>query len=178
MARGPNYRVPFRRRREGKTDFRARLKLLKSERPRAVVRFTNARVLVSLEGFDPQGDRVLATAGSQELVKVGFPASSLSSTPAAYLTGYLAGLRAAAAGQTEAVLDTGLLAPSRGGRLLGALKGLLDGGVSIPHRAESFPSKERLAGAHLKTPPPEGLEAYRDRVLKTLWVRAPPRRKG
>ncbi|EQD30588.1 50S ribosomal protein L18P, partial [mine drainage metagenome] len=37
MSTGPRYRVAFRRRREGKTDYRARLRLLKSDRPRAVV---------------------------------------------------------------------------------------------------------------------------------------------
>ena len=171
MAKGPNYRVPFRRRREGKTDYRTRLRLVKSETPRAVVRFTNRRVLVAVEEFDPEGDRVLASAESPELTEAGFPAASLTSTPAAYLTGYLAGLRLVAAGESEAVLDAGLLRPTRGGRLLGALQGLLDAGVEIPHGDAGMPSKERLSGAHLKTPLPEKLEAYRDRVQKSLSAR-------
>ncbi len=40
MAMDARHRVSFRRRREGKTDYRARLALIKSNLPRAVVRRT------------------------------------------------------------------------------------------------------------------------------------------
>ncbi len=168
MAHGPNYKVKFRRRREGKTDYRHRLRLLKSEKPRAVVRFSHRRVVVALEAFHPQGDRVLASAESRELTRVGFPAHSLQSTPAAYLTGYLAGLRGKATGHPEAVLDAGLLRPSKGGRLLGALKGLLDAGMEIPHGEPGFPGADRLGGRHLKSPLPESVETYRGRLQVVL----------
>ena len=81
MSTGPRYRVHFRRRREGKTDYRVRLRLLKSGTPRAVVRFSGRRVRVSIVQYDPVGDRVVAVAESAELARVGFPASSFSSTP-------------------------------------------------------------------------------------------------
>jgi large subunit ribosomal protein L18 len=165
MSEGPRYRVPFRRRREGKTDYRRRLRLLKSGRPRAVVRISRGRVLVSVTAFDPTGDRVLAAAESPELTRFGFPESSLRSTPASYLTGYLAGMRAKAAGAAEAVLDTGGRRPIRGGRLLGALKGLLDAGVDIPHSEEGFPPAERLSGRHLRSPLTEPIESYRDKLV-------------
>ncbi|HTT35525.1 MAG TPA: 50S ribosomal protein L18 [Thermoplasmata archaeon] len=164
MSRGPRYRVPFRRRREGKTDYRSRLGLLRGDRPRAVVRFTNRRVLVAVTTYDPVGDRVVAAADSRELVRVGFPARDLASTPAAYLTGYLAGLRAAAGGTTDAVLDVGIGRPTVGGRTLGALKGLLDAGVALPHGDAGFPSPDRLAGSHLKPPLPRPLETYRSEL--------------
>ena len=164
MSHGPRYRVPFRRRREGKTDYRQRLSLLRGGSPRAVVRFTNRRVVVALTEYDPTGDRVLAAADSGELGGVGFPERGLSSTPAAYLTGYLAGLRAKAAGRTDAILDAGLRRPAAGGRLLGALKGLLDAGVEIPHGGEGFPSADRLNGSHLTPPLPKPLEAYRSEL--------------
>ncbi len=161
MSEGPRYRVPFRRRREAKTDYRQRLGLLRGERPRAVIRFTNRRVLVAITGYDPTGDRVLAAADSQELSGVGFPERGLSSTPAAYLTGYLAGLRAKSAGTSEAILDAGLRRPAVGGRLLGALKGLLDAGVEIPHGEKGFPSADRIGGSHLTPPLPKPLETFR-----------------
>src|SRR5208282_1484935 len=82
MSTGPRFRVHFRRRREGRTDYRVRLKLLKSGRLRAVVRLSERRVRVSLVEYDPTGDRVLATADSVELGGVEFPAGSLASTPA------------------------------------------------------------------------------------------------
>ncbi|HYB78124.1 MAG TPA: 50S ribosomal protein L18, partial [Thermoplasmata archaeon] len=108
MSQGPRYRVHFRRRREGKTDYRVRLRLLRSGKPRAVVRFSGRRVRVSIVQYDPVGDRVVAAADSTELGRLGFPAASLSSTPAAYLTAYLAGLRSKSAGSETAVLDTGI----------------------------------------------------------------------
>jgi large subunit ribosomal protein L18 len=157
MPEGPRYKVPFRRRREGKTNYRYRLKLLKSRRPRAVVRITNRRVIVAIETFNPNGDVVKAVADSFELKKVGFPETSLTSTSAAYLTGYLAGLRSLAAGEDKAVLDGGLTHPTPGGRVMGALKGLLEAGIDIPHSEEGFPSRDRLEGKHLKSPLTENL---------------------
>ncbi|HTT73716.1 MAG TPA: 50S ribosomal protein L18 [Thermoplasmata archaeon] len=164
MSDGPRYRVPFRRRREGKTDYRVRLRLLKSGRARAVVRFTDRRVRVALVAYDPTGDRVVAAADSRELGGVEFPPGSLASTPAAYLTAYLAGLRARAAGTDHAVLDAGLRHPTEGGRLSAALKGLLDAGIEIPHGEGGFPTSDRLNGTHLAKPLPNPLEAYKTKV--------------
>ena len=161
MSTGPRYRVGFRRRREGKTDYRYRLKLLKNGAPRAVVRISSRRVRVAVTAFDPKGDRVVAAADSAELIGAGFPAKSLSSVPASYLTGYLAGVRAKRAGTSEAVLDAGLRHPIPGGRLLGALRGLLDAGLEIPHGEGGFPSADRLNGKHLPTPLSTPIEAFR-----------------
>jgi len=161
VSTGPRYRVHFRRRREGRTDYRVRLRLLSSGRSRAVVRCSGRRVRVALVDFDPGGDKVLASADSAELGRIAFPPTSLASTPAAYLTGYLAGLRAKSRGTDEAVLDAGLRRPTAGGRLAAALKGLLDAGMQIPHGGENFPSADRLAGAHLPKKLPEPLEAYK-----------------
>lgn len=169
MTETPRYRVPFRRRREGKTDYRIRLRLLRSDEPRAVVRMTNRRILVSVTAFDSRGDRVLASAESPELTAVGFPELNLRTTPAAYLTGYLAGIRAKAAGASSAVLDVGIRHPSPGGRLMGALKGLLDAGLKIPHGDKGLPSDDRLNGQHLPKPLPKPVEAY-----KSDLVQAPP----
>ncbi|MCI4334397.1 MAG: 50S ribosomal protein L18 [Thermoplasmata archaeon] len=164
MSDGPRYRVPFRRRRDGRTDYRRRLRLLLSDRPRAVVRMSNCRIRVSLTVFDPVGDRVVAQAESRELTEIGFPAGSLSTTPAAYLTGYLAGLRAKESGATDAILDAGLRHTTSGGRILGALKGLLDAGLTIPHGEIPFPSADRLNGKHLPKPLAEPLESYKGRL--------------
>ena len=161
MSTGPRYRVHFRRRREGRTDYRVRLRLLKSGTPRAVVRLSDRRVRVAIVAFDPVGDRVLAAADSGELGGISFPPASLASTPAAYLTAYLAGLRAKSAGTEEAVLDAGLRHPTVGGRISAALKGLLDAGIEIPHGEKGFPSTDRLNGTHLPKPLPQPLEAYK-----------------
>ena len=121
--------------------------------------------------YDPVGDRVVAAADSRELGRLEFPANSLASTPAAYLTAYLAGLRAKAAGTEDAVLDAGLRHPTEGGRLAAALKGLLDAGLRVPHGEGGFPSADRLNGTHLAKPLPNPLEAYK---LKLPSIVTPP----
>jgi len=146
---GPHYRVPFRRRREGRTDYRKRLQLLRSASPRVVVRKTNAGVIVQVCEYSDRGDRILATAVAHELRKHGWTGST-GNLPAAYLTGYLAGRRSAAKGITAAVLDLGRQHPTKGGRLFAVLKGLLDAGVAIPHDEAVLPTPDRVQGAHLK----------------------------
>ena len=148
MAGGPRYRVPFRRRREGKTDYRYRLRLLKSGLPRALYRRSNRYITVQVAAFDYSGDRVLAHATSKELAKYGWSRSA-SSTPAAYLTGYLAGKKALKNGVKEAVFDMGLSIPSKGCRAFASLKGLVDAGMDIAHGEENIPDDDRISGAHI-----------------------------
>ncbi|MCL4308829.1 MAG: 50S ribosomal protein L18 [Candidatus Thermoplasmatota archaeon] len=170
MSIGPRYRVPFRRRREGRTDYRVRLKLLKGGTTRAVVRFSHHRVEVALVDYAAEGDRVVAQATSSELARLGFPPTSGASTPAAYLTGYLAGLRAKSQGSSEAILDLGLRRPTPGGRALASLKGLLDAGIEIPHGETRFPEADRLNGTHLPQHLPEPIEIYKGK-LPTIVAR-------
>ncbi len=148
MGRANFKRHAFRRRHQGVTDYRTRLALLKSRLPRAVVRTTSGKVIVQLIAFADEGDRVLAGATSHDLRALGWKRSS-TNTPAAHLTGLLAGRRALAAGISRAVLDIGRTTPTRGGRVFAALKGLIDAGLEIPHSEDLYPSSERLAGAHI-----------------------------
>ncbi len=163
MATGPRYRVPFRRRREGRTDYRHRAALLKSGTHRAVVRKSNGHVRVQIVDYDEKGDRIVAMAVSTELVKLGWTASG-KSTPGAYLTGYLAGVRARKKGIEDAVLDIGLREPVRGGALFAATKGLVDAGVDVPHGEGMVPSEDRLTGKHMK----EGTDALFEQVRKKI----------
>ncbi|MFX0045403.1 MAG: 50S ribosomal protein L18 [Candidatus Hermodarchaeota archaeon] len=148
MKEGPTYRVKFRRRREGRTNYYRRRRLLQSGIPRLVVRKTNTRVIVQLTEAKVVGDSTVATAVSSELSKYGWNAGT-GNLPAAYLTGLLAGLRADARGLKNAVLDVGLHPPVRGSRLYAALKGALDAGMDIPHNPEVLPDDERLSGEHI-----------------------------
>ena len=148
MAHGPRFRVARRRRREGKTDFRTRINLLRSGRPRAVVRKSHRNIIVQLVEFDPSGDRVIATAEAFDLRKHGWKGST-SNTPAAYLTGYLAGKKALSAGVESAVLDIGLSTPTKGGRVFATLKGMVDAGLDIPYSEDVVPPEERIRGEHI-----------------------------
>jgi large subunit ribosomal protein L18 len=145
MTQGPAYRVPFRRRRTNKTDYRARLKLLSSSLPRAVVRRSLKQVTVQIIEYYPAGDKVVASAVTKDLVRFGW-SGSLSSTPAAYLVGMLAAKRALKKGVENVVLDIGLNTPSRGARVFAVLKGLADGGLAVPHDPEIVPSEDRIIG--------------------------------
>ena len=145
MAHGPRYSVPFRRRREGKTNFRTRAALLKSGKPRIVVRKTLSKIIVQVIEYSPKGDKIIASSTSIDLKKYGWSAST-KSTSAAYLTGLLAGKRAQKKGVSEGVLDIGLNYPSKGAKVFGALKGVLDSGIDIPHGEGMFPGDDRISG--------------------------------
>lgn len=149
MAKGPRYRVPFRRRREGKTDYRARKALILSKLPRAVTRGSLKHMNVQIIEAKVQGDQVVAHAHSQELTKLYGWKAGCGNVPAAYLTGLLCGLRAVAKGVKEAVLDIGLHLPSKGARVFAALKGLLDAGVELPHSEKKLPDQARIEGKHI-----------------------------
>jgi len=163
MATGPRYKVPFRRRREGRTDYRQRAALLRARLPRAVVRTTLRHTSVQLVQFDAQGDRILASAHSRELPDMGWT-SSTGNLPAAYLTGYLAGKRAVKKGMNQAVLDIGLREPVKGSAAFATLKGLLDAGMEIPHGEEILPGPDRLKGKHINADIEKMVEEVKNRM--------------
>jgi large subunit ribosomal protein L18 len=150
MARNARYRVKLRRRREGKTDYQARKALVVSGRPRLVARNSIKNLVAQVVIAKLHGDEVLAAAHSSELTKKFGWKASTGNVPAAYLTGLLCGLRAKKVGVTEAVLDIGLISPTKGSRLFAALSGVLDAGVGVPHSEEKL-VKERLNGVHIAT---------------------------
>ncbi len=149
MAKGPRYKVPRRRRREGKTNYKKRYRMIISRRPRLVVRRTNQYIWVQVVIPKPEGDVTIAAAHSRELVKRYGWLGGTKNTPAAYLTGLLAGLRALRSGVKEAVLDIGLHRPVRGARVFAALKGAVDAGLEIPYGEGILPDETRIRGEHI-----------------------------
>ncbi len=147
--RGSRYNLPFRRRREKKTDYKSRRALISSGLPRLVVRGTNKHMIVQLVEAKPTGDRILASANSVELAKNYGWKIHCGNVPSAYLTGLLAGMKAKGEGLSEAVLDIGLRKASKGGRTFAALKGAVDSGIEIPHDKKVFPDMSRLSGEHI-----------------------------
>jgi large subunit ribosomal protein L18 len=148
MAKNARYRVQVRRRREGKTDFRARKALILSRLPRLVTRGSLRNITAQIIVAKPEGDEVLASAHSSELrKKYGWKAPT-GNVPSAYLTGFICGLKAKREGITEAVLDIGLTAPTKGSRLFAVLNGALDAGMEIPYDEVKL-VKERAKGEHI-----------------------------
>ncbi len=93
------YQVKFRRRREGKTDYRARKRLIcqdknkyNSPKYRLVVRFTNKFVLAQIIYATIQGDVCMCQASSTELPRYGCKVG-LKNYAAAYCTGLLVARR-------------------------------------------------------------------------------------
>jgi len=148
MANSSNYRVKLRRRREGKTDFQARKALVSSGRPRLVTRAAIKNITVQILMAKLNGDEVLAAANSRELVKSYGWKAATGNIPAAYLTGYLCGLKAKAKGVKEAILDIGLVPPIKGAKVFAALSGMVDAGIDVPHSEEKI-VKERMKGDHI-----------------------------
>merc|ERR1712039_468052 len=190
------FQVAKRRRREGKTDFKARRKMgrqdknkFNNKKYRMIVRFTNQRVICQVAYATIRGDIVVASASSNDLSKFGIPVGH-KNYAAAYCTGLLCARRALKKfgldetfkGKEEidgeeyhvedeendqrpfkAILDVGLKTTVVGGRMWGALKGAVDGGLHVPHTTKNFPGYKP---AEEKGAEPEyDAEAHKDRIF-------------
>lgn len=148
MAHGSRYKLAFKRRKQGKTDYHARLKLIGLDKSRMVVRITNNHIITQIIKVNPQGDETLISAHSKELEKLGWKGSG-KNTSAAYLTGFLCGKRALSEGIEESTLDIGLKQSLKGSKMYAALKGAVDAGLHIPHNDMVLPDDERITGEHI-----------------------------
>ena len=149
MSQGPRYHIKPKRHREGRTDYRKRLRLLKSRKTRIVVRKSLNNIRIQFVEYSAGGDKILASAISSELVKKYNWKYSVTATPAAYLTGLLAGTKAKDKGVEDGIIDIGRYRPTSGNKLFAALKGIIDAGIECPHEKEMIPSEDRIVGKHL-----------------------------
>jgi len=138
----------MRRRREVRTDYHQRLRLLKSGKARLVARKSNNNVTAQLIATGPAGDETLASARATDLEEHGWEAPT-GNLPAAYLTGYLAGVRAREAGLDEAVLDIGLNTATHGSKVFAVQEGAIDAGLDVPHNEDVFGDWARTRGEHI-----------------------------
>lgn len=148
MAKGATYVVQYRRKREGKTNYKKRLNLLKSRKSRLVIRHSNKKILAQIIDYNEEGDRIIASANSNELKKYDWNFST-NNLPAAYLTGFLCAKRGILKGKKEAILDIGRHPPIRGSRIYAALKGAIDSGLQVPVNDGAFPDEKRITGGHI-----------------------------
>ncbi len=148
MAKKARYIVKYRRKREGKTNYRRRLELLKSGRHRLVIRPSNKYIGLQIVKYDPDGDLIIAASHSNELKKFGWK-FSMGNIPAAYLAGLLCGYRGVSKGVKDAVLDLGLYPSLSGSRIYTALNGVVDAKLNVPHDPSIFPDEARVMGEHI-----------------------------
>jgi large subunit ribosomal protein L18 len=146
---GTRRTVPHRRKRDLKTNYKKRLGFLKSGKPRLVIRKTNKTIIAQIVQYKEDGDKIIVTATSRELVKFGWKAYT-ANTPSAYLTGLLVAKKALKVKVKEAIIDFGLQTPVSGGKLYATVKGAVDGGLEVPHGDKIFPSEDRIKGKHVE----------------------------
>jgi len=144
MSKSKTFTVGFKRKRKGKTNYNKRINYIRSNKIRLVVRPSLKNIVVQLIKFESKGDKVLFTAKSTELIKLGWKQST-GNIPAAYLTGLLLGFKSKEKVK-EAIVDFGLSSLVKKSRIYTALKGVLDAGIEIPHSGDILPDENQISG--------------------------------
>jgi len=146
-------KISKRRKREGKTDYSRRIKMLKGEFPRVVFRKTNRYVIAQYVISKEAKDEVKFELSSKKLLSYGWAKEargSLKSIPAYYLIGFLIGKKIVSNKLKNPIADFGMYRVLSKSNIQAFIKGLVDSGVKIAHKKESFPPEERIRGGHLK----------------------------
>eukprot|EP00794_Sanderia_malayensis_P015934 gene15934-17535_t len=142
------FQVKFKRRREGKTDYFARRRLVVQDKNkyntpkyRMIVRITNKDIICQIAYAKLEGDIIICAAYAHELPRYGIKVG-LTNYAAAYCTGLLIARR---------LLTKLKLADTYKG--CEEVNGAVDGGLDIPHSNKRFPgydseSKEFDAEVH------------------------------
>jgi large subunit ribosomal protein L18 len=142
-----------RRRKEYKTDYLKRIKLLKSGSPRVVFKKTNKYIIAQYVKSKEAQDKVEVGITSKILIKYGWQKEfegSLKSIPASYLTGLLIGKKILEKKLEKPIIDFGMIRVLHKNRAFAFLKGLKDSGIKVECKEEFFPNEDRIKGKHLK----------------------------
>lgn len=118
----------FKRRKQKKTNYKKRLALLKTRKPRLVVRKSLNHIRGQVIKFDKKGDKTIVSATSQELKKYNWK-KHCGNSESAYLTGLLLAKKNKGKRTGKCVVDIGL--QNIGNRILSFLKGAEEGGLKF-----------------------------------------------
>jgi len=157
--------LEFRRKREGKTNYKNRLELLKSNMIRIVVRKSLKNITIQAVQYHPDGDKTIMSVTSKELKEFGWKGSG-KNTPAAYLLGYLFGIKAKSKKIAGAILDKGLYPTRKGTFVFAVLKGITEAGFNVPHDAVIFPEEDRVKGEHISDEMVKQFEQTKNNIQK------------
>lgn len=167
----------FKRKCQGKTDYKKRLKLLVSGKPRLVIRKSNKNITAQIVEFSPAGDKIIVSAHTNEIKKLGWKGAKRN-IPAAYLLGLMIGKKAKRQKISEVILDIGLQKSVKGSVLYSSLKGVADSSLKVPCSDKIFPTEERITGTHIaknektkftkfnKADVPVNFEEVKNKILK------------
>ena len=139
----------FKRRAEGKTNYRKRYRLLLSQKTRFVVRITNTRIICQMIEYKDYKDKIKLSFSSDLLKKFKWEGAH-KNISCAYLTGYACAKICAKKKIKDAVVDIGLRNPQKKGRLFACVKGAIDGGLEINTDEKIFPDKGKINGEFIK----------------------------
>jgi large subunit ribosomal protein L18 len=145
MKKAKTRTVPYRRVREGKTNYKRRLKILLGKKLRVVVRRSNKMIRGQVVDYFPEGDKVLFSVESKELLKFGWK-GGLNNISSAYLSGILLAKKA---GKKDAIFDIGMQTSLKSGVIYSFAKGCIDGGLKIECSEKMFPPEEKISGKHI-----------------------------
>merc|ERR1711868_352113 len=179
------FQVKYKRRREGKTDYYARKRLVcqsknkyTTPKYRFVVRFTNKDIICQVVSSKIKGDVCHTAAYAHELPRYGVKVG-LTNYSAAYCVGLLCARRLLkkynlddkfegtpevtaefedAPSAFHALLDVGLKRTTLGSKIFAAMKGAFDGGLEIPHSEKKFYGYDADEKEY-------DAEAHRERIL-------------
>jgi len=155
--------MQFKRRRLGKTDYKRRLKLLSSDKPRLVVRRSLNYITAQIVKSDKKGDNVLAGITSKQLRKYNWN-FACDNLPAAYLTGLLIG-KLSDKKIKEVILDSGLYQSTKGNRVYAVVKGAKDAGLNISVGEDVLPSEDRIRGKHISDDVEKEFDSVKKKIL-------------
>ena len=142
-----------RRRKEFKTNYGKRVKLLKGGKPRLVFRYSNSKILVQYTTSYEAQDKVMFGFDSRKLLEFGWPKEmigSLRSMSASYLMGFFIGNEIKNKKLEVPIVDFGMTRIIYKNNVFGFLKGLIDSGINIECKKEAFPKEDRIVGKHMK----------------------------
>ena len=146
-------RVAKRRRRENKTDYGKRMKMLSGNTPRISFRKSNRYFLSQYISSKNAQDKIEWGISSKDLLKYGWPKEnqgSLKSIPASYLTGFLVGRKIIKESLKKPIADFGMQRVLHKTNTYAFLKGLHDAGVEVGENKGNFPEEDRIKGKHVK----------------------------
>ncbi|MFH1592539.1 MAG: 50S ribosomal protein L18 [Candidatus Woesearchaeota archaeon] len=140
--------MEYKRKKENRTDYGKRLKLLKSGKPRLVIRDSLKSISAQVVQYEPDGDKTLVSAHSKELVKLGY-AVPRRNIPTAYLVGALIAKKSKEKSIKEVTPDTGFCTGVGGSVAFSLIKGVKDGGLDVNLDEKSMPRGDRIEGKHI-----------------------------
>ena len=177
------FQVKWRRRRECKTDYYFRKRIISQDKRkfnspkyRLVVRISKHNIICQFVNTNIEGDKVINASYSTKLSKFGI-LFGLTNFPSAYACGislsksilkeksYNFPIRLyknqSISHKTKASLDIGLTRATTGHKVFACMKGVIDGGIIIPHSEKKYPGysiekgfdplllKHRIKGEHI-----------------------------